>query len=146
MLGTDGPLEHSRAVDAVLERYDDAGAHERTHLRRRRVDVPQLHAEHRDVDGLERCGIVGHADLRQHDVAGRRLDAQTAGTQRVEVRAACDERHVVTALRELRAEIAADAARADHRDPHRDSVICKTLVVTLLFSTRRRRAVPSRRR
>ena len=108
------------AVDAVLERDDDAATlDERRDLRRAALDVPQLDAEHHDVDRRERRRIVASpSTLRKRHVASRALDAQSVLAHRGEMRAARDERDIVARLREPRAEVAADAAGADHRDAH----------------------------
>ncbi len=62
--------------------------------------------------------IVGEARGANGRVAEAAFDDEPALAQRREVPAARDERHVVSCLRELAAEIAADAAGADHRDTH----------------------------
>ena len=46
-------------------------------------------------------------------------DAEAARAERLEVRAAREERDVDAGRREAAAEVPADAAAADDRDPHR---------------------------
>jgi len=53
------------------------------------------------------------------------------------MRAPRNEHDIVTALRKPRTKVTADAASPDHRNPQLTSVVRKTLVVALLFSTRR---------
>ena len=69
--------------------------------------------------GTDRRRIVGGRDARQMDVALRAVDAQAARAQRLEVGAAREEGDVGAGRREPAAEVAADAAAADDRDPHR---------------------------
>src|SRR5262249_36931904 len=107
------------ALDAVLKR-DDGGAFvdERPDRRSRAFGVPQLHREEHSIDRPERAGVLSERWLRDPDVAVCALDDQPALAHRSEMPAAGYERHVVPALGELRAEIAADAARCHYRDAH----------------------------
>jgi len=105
--------------DAVLERDDRRfEPDQRTDLLQRRLGVPELDAEHHEVDDPHLCRIVGRADAGDvHRI--RALDAQARAAHRLQMRAASDEAHVRAARREARTEVAADAARAHDRDSHR---------------------------
>ncbi len=118
--GAQHAREHLMTVDSVLERNHDAAPRDqRRDLRGRLLDVPQLDAEHHDIDRRERRRIVGGDDPRQHDVAARAFDAQAVRPHRGQMRAARDEGDLVAPRGELRAEIAADPAGADDRNAHR---------------------------
>ena len=69
------------------------------------------------------AGSPAACDAREMDVAVRAVDAQAARAHRVEMRAAREERDVGARRGEPAAEIAADAAGADDRDPHEANVL-----------------------
>ena len=91
---------------------------QRRELRRHGLHIPQLDAKHHDVAGADLREVVGEARRANGRVAEAAFDDESAVAQRGEMPAARDERHVVARLRELAAEITADAAGADHRDTH----------------------------
>jgi len=67
---------------------------------------------------MDEC-TVGRRHRGEFDVAQRADDPKPTGAHGLQMRAALNERHVVAGHRQPRAEIAADAAGADHRDFHR---------------------------
>jgi hypothetical protein len=113
------PSDDVGRVDPVLERNDDSAARdERRDLQRRRLDVPQLHAQHDDVARRDARDVAGKCRVADRRGAESAFDDEAALAQRGEMRAPRDERHVVSRLREPAAEIPADAAGADHRNAH----------------------------
>ena len=63
--------------------------------------------------------VVGDRGARKLNIAQHTLDREPALAHRGEMAAARDERDVVPALRELRAEISADTSGSHHCDAHR---------------------------
>ena len=104
--------------NAVLERDDRrAGPDQGADLLQRRLGVPQLDAEHHEIDDADLGRIVGRADAG--DVKGLRpFDAQAFAAHRLQVLAAGDEVHVRAARGEARTEVAAQPAGTHHCDSH----------------------------
>ena len=78
-----------------------------------------LTAKKHDVDRADRGGIAFRLHAREMEVALRAGDAKAARAHRLEVRAAREKGDVGAGRGQPSAEIAADAARSDDRDPHR---------------------------
>ena len=122
MLRAESAGQDPRAREPILERNDHATlGNQRQDLPRRGFHVPQLDAKHDDIARRKRSGIVGEGGVGDRRVTARALDHKAAFANGGQVRAARDERHVVAGLRQSRAEVAADAAGADHRNAHRTS-------------------------
>ena len=82
--------------------------------------VLRLDAEQHDVVGAE-VDLGRRADNRhreRHVLVGA-LQPQAMGGDRVAVRTACDQHHLVIVLEQARADHAADRARAVHDEAHR---------------------------
>jgi hypothetical protein len=107
--------------DAVLQReHRGVGADDRLDAPCRALGIPELHRDDDQVRGPECRGIVARANLVHMDVALRLvLDGKPIALHRLEVRAACHERDVLTRARKPSAEETAHAARAHHHDSHR---------------------------
>jgi hypothetical protein len=106
-------------LDAVLERdHLRLRADDRLDLLGGALGVPELHAEHHDVDrAADLGGLLDRAHLEVR-VAVRALDRQAVLLHRREVPPPRDESHLVSALLQAAAEIAADAARPHACDFH----------------------------
>jgi hypothetical protein len=118
-----GLSQHRRelryAVDAVLQRDDTRPfADQCARLPRCRFGVPELDGEQHKIDRPDGIGVVCDIHVPQMQVAERALDAQAVAADRVAMRAARDEDHLVSGLREAGAEIAADSTRRHDRHPH----------------------------
>src|SRR5262249_38574670 len=109
--------QHVVLLYAVLKR-DDAGAglHDRQQLAHGVLGVPELDAEHHDIDGADGAGIVGHVDFGQMERLRPTFDRETVLAHGGKMRAARDEMHIGAALDEPGAEIAAHAPRAHDRN------------------------------
>ena len=107
--------------DAVLQRHDrHIGAGGGTEIERGADRVLRLDPEQHDVVGAE-VDLGRRADNRyreRHVLVGA-LQPQTMGGDRVAVRTACDQHHLVIVLEQARADHATDRARAVHDESHR---------------------------
>ena len=104
--------------NAVL-RADDhgVGPEERAQLRGQRGEAVRFHAKKNDVDGTDRAKIGG--DFRSDvEVSFSTPDAQSALLHRAQMRTAREQHDVGARLRQLRADVAADGARAGDDDLH----------------------------
>ena len=115
----DRPAEALGAFHAVLEGEDRrALGHQRQKAAGRAFRVAHLD---REQDGIRRRNLarVGH---HLHGIEVQRaqlaVQTQTVSAHRLQMRATRDEGHVVAGRRQARAEVAADAARAHHRELH----------------------------
>ena len=101
-----------------MARFERRGFGGRSSSFHERVDIPKpvKVGEEYDVDGADRFRIVGRRDLFQMEIALHGFDPQAAGLHGLEVGAASHERDLSTGCLEARAEIPADAARADDRN------------------------------
>src|SRR5262249_10826234 len=70
--------QHIVLLHAVLKR-DDAGAglRDRQQLARSTLSVPELDAEHYDIDGADGAGVVGHVDFGQMERLRPAFDRET---------------------------------------------------------------------
>src|SRR3984885_2979948 len=117
-------LEHTEGHPLVLDRVLQAD-----HGRLRRGAVAQsadraarVLALHREQDDLVAVPVEsiwrgGHRDLEDH-LLGRLLERQPAFADRLVMRAARDQRHLVSGLVQARADNAADRARAEDDESH----------------------------
>ena len=102
------------AVDAVLQRQNrGVGAHHGRDARQRRRVVVRLDRDDDHVDWPDAARILlgpgPHGEVAEH----RAADLEAALPNRCQMRAARDERDVMTGARELRAVVAADGTRAE---------------------------------
>ena len=117
-LAPDDRRQHVVLLHAVLQR-DDAGVGAEHGQDRARggLGVAQLHGKDHHVDLADGRGIVGRLHLGQlHRLVA--FDRETVLPHRLEVGAARHEGHVRAAGLQLRAVVAADAARTHDRDLH----------------------------
>ncbi len=84
----------------------------------RLFDLPGLHAQQHDVDRSRLGGIVGRDGGPDADLALRSLHGQAGLADRLQVRAARDEHHLLAAAGQEGAEAPARPAHAEDRDPH----------------------------
>ena len=89
---------------------------------RRGLGVPELDPDEDEVDRPEARRVVGRPHGIEVDVAELAADHQPPLAHRREVGAAGDEGDLAAALGEPRAEVAADPARAHHRDAHQPAL------------------------
>ena len=113
-------------VDAVLQGDHAGGPGRPVGLQERgaggagALHVPQLGGEEHDVDRSDLGRIVGGVGGRDLNVAVGAGDAEPLFPDRLQVSAAGDEGDIAAGGGEPGAEIAADPARAHHRDLHGD--------------------------
>ena len=108
----------ARALDAILQRQDDgAGRGERREHRERRAVVVGLDGEEHQVLRAHVRRRVGCAGV-DRELATRRADGQPTLTNGRQVRAAREERDLVSGARQQGAVIAADGSGSDDSDPH----------------------------
>ena len=118
LIAEDRP-QHVVLGHAILKR-DDAGLgrHDRNERACRALGIPQLDAEHHHVDRTDALGLGGDIDLRHVDSLRPAFDGETVLTHGGEMRTACDEMNVGSALHQPRAEIPADPAGPHDRNAH----------------------------
>ena len=92
--------------------------HDFFHGAHRGFRIPQFHAEKNVIRRAKRGRIVARARIRNVYIAELTLHAQAVLTDRGKMRPACHEADLAAALRQLRAEITAYAARPDNGDAH----------------------------
>ena len=104
--------------DAVL-RADDRGAgiQQRPELRRQRGDAVRLYAENDDVRPADRVQIAGYLRL-DLEVAVGTHNPEPAFVHRPQVRSAREQHDVGARPGEARADVSADGAGSDDRNPH----------------------------
>jgi hypothetical protein len=110
-----GVVHHHPGLDHVVRRVNDRADHP---LGRHRARQPGRFC--RDKHHILRSE-VGRPVARPHTPRKRALampQCNAAGAQRVEIGPARHGRHVVPRRRQLRGEVAADRARAEHAYPH----------------------------
>ena len=118
-LGPEDGRQLVRGGDAVLQRHHErVRAEQRAQRARGLGHLPGLDADQDDVDGPDPREVVVRFRRRDREVALHAVDAQPALADGGEVRPARDERDRLPRLREASAEVRADPARADDRDPH----------------------------
>ncbi len=123
--------EQIRRVDAVLERYHErVAAEQRLQSGRDVGNLPGLHAEQHRVDRSDVGGRRARYFRPDEHVAEDAVDSQAVRTDRVELRAARDDRNFVAHLGEPRAEVGAHAARAEYRYAHAQALLMFVAVVT----------------
>ncbi len=96
-----------------------------------RVDVPQLDAEQRVIDGADARDIVSGLRRPNMGFAAVSFDAQPVLTHRREMRTARDENDIRPGFGERSAVRAADAAGADDRDTHALLLIRRGWLISL---------------
>jgi len=110
--------ESLRAVEAVLDReHHGVGPDQRGDRAGAGLGVVRLDAEQQEIDRLE-APDVRHRGDGEGQLSVRSADGEAASLQRLQVRAPRDEHDLVPGLGQDRPVVAADAARAEHRDPH----------------------------
>ena len=114
-----GDCSHvSNAVDAVLNREDGCTrTEEGFHQRHRRGIVVGLHRHEHDVDRADERRVFLGAGLC-HEIAQWTADLQSAIPDGGQMRAARDERNVMSGATETCPVIAADRARSENREFH----------------------------
>src|SRR6516165_4101792 len=112
--------QHIVLLHAVLKRHHaGAGLHDRQQLARGVLGVPELDAEHHDIDGADGAGIVGHVDFGQMERLRPAFDRETVLAHGGKMRPARNEMHIGAALDEPGAEIPAHTPRAHNRNSQR---------------------------
>ena len=105
-------------VDAVLQRQHDRLRRQAAGERLAGVfGVAGFHANENEIGPIDRnrvgCRAGGNAVAER-----RRIEQQAVGVDGLDMRPAADEQNVMPGAREQAAEIAADCACAENRDPH----------------------------
>jgi hypothetical protein len=106
-------------------------------LPRRGLGIPQLDAEHDQIDRPDRPRIIGRLHGRQVKRFVRALDAQPVLAHGGEMRPPRDEGDVGAAPRQPRPEVAADPARP--HDGYAHEYLLMPMDLTFLTSSRRAR-------
>ncbi len=103
--------------NAVLQRHHDGvGPEQLRHLRRNRFDLMRLHREN---DGILRTGrsvVVGRIHARHGQFGSIAVDdPDAAAAQRIQIRTACDEGHLIAGVREPGSQVTANRSDPDDR-------------------------------
>jgi hypothetical protein len=107
------------AVDPVLKRnHPGARAYQRARLLAGGLGIPELYGEQDQVDRSDLSRVIGDIDVLEMKVAEGALDLEAIPANGIAMRAARDERHVVSGRGHPPAVIASHGACRHHRDPH----------------------------
>src|SRR5262249_36475997 len=108
------------AVDPVLQReHDRHWTHQRYQPRQRRGVIVVLDGNNRAVDRADARGVFLGPDV-DDEVTERSSNLETFFADRIQMRTAGDERHVVSRPREQRAVVPANSSRTQHCESHID--------------------------
>ena len=117
--GAEHTVDHFDALDTVLQRdHRRVRADDGTRALEHRFRAVRLDGEQHDVGRRRSREVLDGVHVHDRLPLGGGPDAQTRRSDRGEMRAARHERDVLTRARELRAEVAAHTARAEHDDAH----------------------------
>jgi hypothetical protein len=112
----DEPLD---AVNAVLKRnHTGVGAHEWARLLTRHLGIPELYGEQHHVDWSDLLRVIGDVDVLQMKVAKGALYLEAISTNCIAMRAARNERHIMSSRSYPPAEITSHGTGCHDRDSH----------------------------
>src|SRR5437016_4682886 len=125
MTGAQDFVDRVLVVDAILEGEDGrVGSDDGADALGGRLGVERLHAEEDDLGRGEATNVLDGREADDGLALDGRADAQAVALDRRQMLAPCDQRDRLAAARELRAEVAADAARAHDDDVHGMMIHC----------------------